>query len=342
MKSNGKSWIRNSMPAITLMLLAPLLAEVLPGATRFSSLFVFPVEICVWGGGALLIRYAVRQRQLGWLNMLLLALALSIAEEFLIQQTSLAPMVLKLKGVTYARAIGVNYVYLLWALLYETVFVVFLPVYLAELIFSDRRRELWIGRVGLAIVIPLFLLGSFLAWYSWTQIARPKVFNVPPYNPPLGTAVIGAALICGLVFAAIGPLRSKLPNISRPLNPPWPWMLGVMGGVWAALLYGLVVLAFGIAPSFPPLIAICAGLFLAAAPGYLLPRWIVSSCWKTTHVFSVIFGTMTGSMIIGYIGFFGARPADLYFKIFVNVLAVIFMLKLSRDSSFTAATEDRS
>ena len=26
------------------------MAEVLPGATRFSSLFVFPVEVCVWGG----------------------------------------------------------------------------------------------------------------------------------------------------------------------------------------------------------------------------------------------------------------------------------------------------
>jgi len=47
---------------------------------------------------------------------LLLALALAVAEECLIQQTSLAPMVLKLKGEVYARAYGVNYVYFLWAL----------------------------------------------------------------------------------------------------------------------------------------------------------------------------------------------------------------------------------
>ncbi len=43
-------------PALLLALLAPLFAEVLPGATRFSSVFVFPIEMAVWGGGAVLAR----------------------------------------------------------------------------------------------------------------------------------------------------------------------------------------------------------------------------------------------------------------------------------------------
>ena len=102
------------LPALTLVLMAPITAEVLPGATRLSSLFVLPIEMCVWGGGALMIRYAVRRSRLGWLNMLCLALALAVAEECLIQQTSLAPMILQLKGEVYARAFGVNYVYLQW------------------------------------------------------------------------------------------------------------------------------------------------------------------------------------------------------------------------------------
>src|SRR5215470_11560478 len=113
---------KRALPALTLVLVAPLVAEVLPGATRFSALFVLPVEMCVWGGGALAIRYAVRRWQLGWPNMLLLALALAVAEECLIQQTAPAPMVLRIKGEVYARAFGVNYVYLLWALVYESVF----------------------------------------------------------------------------------------------------------------------------------------------------------------------------------------------------------------------------
>src|SRR6185437_15698445 len=172
-------------PAITLMLMGPLLAEILPGATRFSSIFVLPIEMCVWGICALLIREALRRFRLGWTSLVLLGLALAVAEECLIQQTSLAPMVIHLKGLTYARAFGVNYVYFLWALIYEPVFVVFLSVNLVELIFPKGKDGLWISRGGMFVVIPLFILGSFLAWFSWTQIARVKVFHLPPFNPSL-------------------------------------------------------------------------------------------------------------------------------------------------------------
>jgi hypothetical protein len=200
---------KRSAPALTLVMMAPLLAEVLPGATRFSALFVLPIEMCVWGGGALLIRYAVRRRRLGWRNMLFLAIALAIAEECLIQQTSLAPMVLQLKGEVYGRAHGVNYVYLLWALVYEAVFVVFLPVYLVELIFPNRREDLWVSKAGFVAVLSLFLLGSFLAWYSWTRVTRPNVFHVPVYNPPPVAILIAVAGIGGLMIAALGPFSER-------------------------------------------------------------------------------------------------------------------------------------
>ncbi|HEY5391559.1 MAG TPA: hypothetical protein VIJ57_05565, partial [Hanamia sp.] len=196
-KSDGKK--EGFAPAITLMFMAPLLTEVLPGATRFSSIFVLPIEMAVWGGGALLIRYIVRRWRLGWLSMLLLGVALAIAEECLIQQTSLAPMVIKLKGETYARAFGLNYVYFLWAIIYEPVFVVFLSVNLVELIFPKRKEDLWISRGGMFVVIPLFILGSFLAWFSWTQIARVKVFHLPPFNPSLTQVIIAVVAICILI-----------------------------------------------------------------------------------------------------------------------------------------------
>jgi len=315
-------------PALTLMLMAPLLAEVLPGATRLSSLFVLPIEMCVWGGGALLIREAVRRWRLGWLNMLLLALVLSIAEECLIQQTSLAPMVLQLKGQIYARAYGVNYVYFLWALVYESVFVVFLPIHLVELLFPKRRESLWVSKSGLMAVILFFLVGGFLAWYSWTQIARPTVFKVPLYNPPPVAVLIAAAAICGLVFFALGPYRNRFASSAAPLKPPPPWLLGVLGGLWAVLWYGLVLLGFGIAPSFPPSIAVGGGLLLAAAILFFVPRWTAGLLWQDQHLFGVIFGSMVGAMVVGFIGFLGSARMDLYFKIFVDVVAVILMIIL--------------
>ena len=315
-------------PALTLMVLAPLLAEVLPGATRFSSMFVFPVEVLVWGGGALLIRYAFRKWRLGWLNLLFMALALSIAEEFLIQQTSLAPMVVQIKGVAYARAFGVNYVYLLWALIYESVFVVFLPISLTELIFPERGEELWIGKRGLITTSLLFVLGSFMAWYSWTQIARPKVFHVEAYNPPLVMVLLAEALIAALLFASLGASRHKLTRTSEPLNPPKPWLIAVMGGLWATLLYAVVLFAFGILPTFPPAFAVGLGIVLAGEAITLLPRMTISPDWKPAHQFSLIFGIVTGSMLAGFVGFIGAAPMDLYFKIVVNIVAVALLIRL--------------
>jgi hypothetical protein len=217
----SKNTTNNLAPAITLILLAPLITEVLPGATRFSSLFVFPVQICVWGSGALLIRYVIRRWQLGWKSMLLLGLALSMAEEFLIQQTSIAPLVIHLKGATYARALGINYVYLLWALIYESVSVVMLPVYLTELIFPDRKKDVWISKGGVMLFSVLFLLGSFVAWFTWTQIARIKVFHVPAYTPTFPLVALAVIVIVFLIFWATK--KSAAKSFQKKIEDACTW-----------------------------------------------------------------------------------------------------------------------
>src|ERR1700729_2932217 len=83
---------RYAGPIWTLLLLAPFLAEVLSGSTRLSYIFVYIPEVMVWGGGALLCRELARRWRAGGTSLLLLGLALSVAEEFIIQQTSLAPL----------------------------------------------------------------------------------------------------------------------------------------------------------------------------------------------------------------------------------------------------------
>ena len=70
---------------------APVIAEVLSGATKLSYIFALVPEILVWGGGALLIRELVRRWGGGWTSVILLGIGLAIAEEFVIQQTSIAP-----------------------------------------------------------------------------------------------------------------------------------------------------------------------------------------------------------------------------------------------------------
>ena len=312
-------------PAITLMLMGPLLAEILPGATRFSSIFVLPVEMCVWGICALLIREALRRFGLGWTSLILLGLALAVAEECLIQQTSLAPMVIHLKGQTYARAFGVNYVYFLWALIYEPVFVVFLSIAVVEMIYPSRRQLPWITKTGWFFLIPLLLLGTLLAWFSWTQIARVKVFHLEAYRPPLPAILLSIAAMGLLVATAF---RIKPPQIT-PMRPLNPGALGIIGGIWAALLFGLVLLGFGEDPDFPVWIAVIIPIvFLIGIPLLLLPRWISHPDWNIRHQFGLTCGTIIGSMAAGQIGFIGTHGADLYFKIITNIIAVILLIRL--------------
>lgn len=313
-------------PAITLMIMAPLLTEVLPGATRFSSIFVLPIEMLVWGGGALLIRYAVRRWNLGWQGMLFLAIALAMAEEFIIQQTSVAPMVIRLKGTTYARAFSINYVYLLWALIYESVFVVFLPVYLVELVFPERKERLWINKPGFFVLIPLFLIGSLLAWFSWTRIARHKVFKLPVYNPPMLITILAFVIIIGLAYGA---LRKKNNMSAARSFKPWSALaIAITGFIWAVVLYALVLLGFGINPSFPPAAAVALGALLIVVALYLVPRWTRYSEWNTNNTYALIFGTVLGSMVISFVGFIGTTGADLNFKIITNIAAVILLILL--------------
>src|SRR6516164_5900614 len=74
-------------PILSLLLLAPMISEVLYGATRLSVIFVLIPEILTWGCGALIIRECVRRWNKGWPSMLLLGVALAFAEEWIIQQT---------------------------------------------------------------------------------------------------------------------------------------------------------------------------------------------------------------------------------------------------------------
>jgi hypothetical protein len=329
-----RGFLARIAPALTLAFMAPMLAEVLPGATRFSSIFVFPIEMMVWGGGAVMIRELVRRNGLGWANMLALALCLAIAEEWLIQQTSLAPLVIQLKGVEYARSLGINYVYLLWALVYESVLVVFLPVMLVELLFPSRRDARWLSTVGWVLQILFFGFGSFLAWFSWTQIARVKVFHLAAYNPPLAYILIALGAIALLMFIALGPAKQALANLTWRINPVHPAVPALGGAIWGVLWFGLTVLSFGIMPSFPPAEAMVLGFWVSLMLIVLGAGFAGHPAWNDRYRAWLVAGTMIATMAVFQQAFVGATPADFWFKtgsfVVASVLLLALVVKVSR------------
>ena len=158
--------------------------------------------------------------------MLLLGLALAVAEEWVIQQTSIAPFV---AGHAYGRVWGVNWVYLVWALGYESVWVVLVPVQLTELLFPSRRDEILLSTRGFVVACFSFILGARIAWYGWTQRARVKVFHMPPYHPPPLYLLTGAGVILLLTLGAWTlPSRGPRGDHSTPHSAPSPWLVGLI------------------------------------------------------------------------------------------------------------------
>src|SRR5262249_61681095 len=100
------------------------------------------------------------------------------------------------------------------------VWIVLAPILVPELISPSRREEPWLRPRGLAVASAVFVVGSFIAWFLWTQQARPNVFHVPVYNPPLVTVLIGAlaiVLLAGAAYAVRGSGRAPTARV-----PPRP------------------------------------------------------------------------------------------------------------------------
>jgi hypothetical protein len=260
--------------------------------------------------------------------MLALALALAVAEECIIQQTSYAPLIVYIKGTVWARAFGFNYVYFLWAVVYEAVLVVLLPVMLTQLLFPARRGAGWLSRAGWIVLLILFALGSLAAWFLWTQIVRVQVLHLGTYNPSPVHLLAGLAAIGLLFWLALGAPRTRLASLAAARTPPPPWLAALAGALWAVAWFALEVLAFGLKPELSPAIALVGGLALCAAMLALVPGWTRHPAWSDRQRAWLLAGTMLATMAVFFQAFVGAAPADLLFKEVTNAIAALLFVLL--------------
>ena len=138
--------------------------------------------------------------------MLLLGLGLSIAEEFIIQQTSLAP-VPWVSAPAYGRAWGVNWIYFLFMLGYESVWVVLVPVQLTELIFPKSRKQPWLKKGGLLYFGPGLFTGVVHRVVFVDADCAAKNISCAEYYPPFIAIFCGALSILMLALLLIAAQR---------------------------------------------------------------------------------------------------------------------------------------
>jgi hypothetical protein len=321
--------VRYRAPIWTLLVLAPVIAEVLSGSTRLSIIFVLIPEVMVWGVGALLCRELVRRWHAGGASLMLLGLALSVAEEFIIQQTSIAPLPFPAANAVYGRNLGVNWIYLLFMLVYESVWVVLVPVQITEMLFPTRRQKPWLRKRGIIAACIAFLVGSRVAWYGWTQQARPRL-NAAPYHPPVHLLAIGFAAIVGLILAAYLLRGAGHSNYVATRRPVGPWLAGIVALILSSGWYRLMAYIFGPTPSYAFWIPLAAGVAWALFSFAVICYWSAARGWNDRHRCAISFAVIASCMWPTYLSTAGWLPFDLYGKMILNGLAVITLIVLTR------------
>ncbi|MGB6974081.1 MAG: hypothetical protein WBD67_05315 [Terracidiphilus sp.] len=320
--------LRHRAPIWTLLVLAPFIAEVLSGSTRLSILFVFIPEVMVWGCGALLAREFVRRWRAGGPSLLLLGLALSVAEEFIIQQTSIAPLPFAGANAAYGRFLGVNWVYFLFTLGFESIWVVVVPTQITELFFPAHQRKPWLRTRGLILTCFFFLLGSFMAWYGWTQQARRRLMAAP-YSPPLSHLAAGFAAIAVLIALA-WMLRNTGHSGCNPARRPWsPWIAGIIVFVLSAAWWKLIVMIFvpGHYPSAA--VTVAAGTLWALLAFAMVQFLCAPQAWGPMHRWACCFGAILTCVVASDLSAAGWTRPDLIAKFVFQACGVAGCLWLA-------------
>jgi len=264
------------------------------GATPLSRIGALLVVAPLYGGGAILIRELARRRGPGWRQIFLLGAAYGLIEEGLAIQSIFNPNLFN-AGSLGGRALGVNWVWSLWTIGYHIFYSIGIPILLAELLFPARRREPWLGRVGLIIAGVLYVLGLL----ALAAIYRFAV--APDFKPPLLLNLFAALVAILLVVAALTwPARTLENRSNKPDGKvPSPWIVSLLAFLMALLWFGLLNLPQPLRAGAWVLIPMLLVIALLIGLVSLIQRWSSYEAWNDLHRLALIFGPLIMVMISG-------------------------------------------
>jgi len=278
--------LRGVGAAASLFFLAPLVAEYLLGDLPLVAIAAMIALAPMYGGGAILIREAVRHSGRGWPTFMLLALAYAVMEEGLVSTTLFDPHYLGLSLLSYGYipALGTALPWAIFVLSIHVIWSMAVPIGLTEALFHEPDPKPWLGKIGLAVTSLLLLFGVIAAGlfqrnhdpFRETPIEMISVlvvvaalifaaFRFPRRIPsqslkPAPAAIVGvASLILGAGVMSV---------YARGSSVGWPWPAAVLAEL---LVDGLVVGLFWWATRMRAWNALAA--WAAATGGMLVYAW---------------------------------------------------------------------
>ena len=273
--------------AIALFFVAPFVAEFLLGNLTLKLLPALIVLEPMYGGGALIIREAVRGSNRGWPSIFVLGAAYTLIEEGFVDQSLFNPDYLQLHlhllEPAWIPALGISAWWTLFMFNLHVFWSVAVSIALVEALAPLRATTPWLGRIGQSVAAVVYLLGC-AAIGSFTV---KKDHFLSRHAQFLWTGLLCAAMI---VIAFLLP-RSH-PRTAQGTVPA-PWLAGAI-----ALIFGVFVLV--VPPKWN------WGAFAAMAALDLLFLGIVSvfsrrASWSPLHTFSLAAG---GALAYGLHAFF--------------------------------------
>jgi hypothetical protein len=278
-------------PPMTLLLLAPLVAEYLLGDLRVTDLAAFPALAFVCGGGAVLIREVVLRNGGRWMTFLALAVAYAVLEEGILDQSFFNPDFMHQHLLAYGfwPRLGTSPAWVICVTTLHVVWSLAVPIGMAESLFAERSKERWLGRVGLAMNTLLFLLG-ILALGSFS-------YRTATHHASARQIAVCSVIILGLIaIPAIS--RRTHPSIATAHRRDRPVSIGLVSFLAGSLFVEL----YWIGPSllrWPGNATAVAELGLGVLALFLL-RGLGSKPWTILEVWSASTGGLLVYVWHGY------------------------------------------
>jgi hypothetical protein len=284
--------MRRLLPALILVLLAPLVAELLSGSTPLSEAIALLFVLPIYGAGVLLIRELVVRSGRGWGSILILGAVYGLIEEGLALQSLFNPTLYH-ASEWGARIFGINGVYTETVLVVHVVWTAAIPILLTELLFPAQRTTSYLHRFGLIVTGICYLFGVVLLW----------LFFRTSYQVSSILLGLTALIALVLVIVALGVLPGQMPRPTLPIHAPQPRVVLVVTLIATLIWHALLSLLWRVQPAFAQgllvLVPMLGALIIVVLMIWLVGRWSRSQGWGDRHLLALASGALVVHTAIG-------------------------------------------
>jgi hypothetical protein len=276
------STLRRIAPALVLLVLSPLVAEFLLGDFSIRQFGLIVVLLPQYGGGALLVRETARRAGKGWPSIILLALAYALIEEGFTTQSLFNPNYAGQRLLDYGwiPALGTSLDWAVFVLTLHIVWSVASCIAIVEGLDGSRWATPWLGRLGLAVTVVLFLLGC-----TFTTAFTLKTF--PFVASPWRFAGVAIAVVASIV-TALKFFDGSGTRVHGSVPPVW-----LTGAASLGLCSGFVLLyERGRHNGLHPAVTLAGMLALELMAIAFITVWSKRTGWGRRHVLAAATGAI--------------------------------------------------